>query len=172
MTDSKTPNSDLSTLRSLVEAHATVQQLSEEIARQCKVRQNEVALLKLERGILRFVFPPELASAGSIPKTSRTAIAAHTATNKQAEVYNSFAQVKHATIFESVPLSASQDSDSGERPPIQKLMSCPIFGSNDQVVGVIQISRKAFDEAHAGPDFSDSDLSLLKEISSLLSAAI
>jgi hypothetical protein len=42
------------------------------------VQYNEVALLRLEGGLLRFVFPEHLRTTGAIPLSSK-AVAAHTA---------------------------------------------------------------------------------------------
>ena len=66
------------------------------------VRPNEVALLRLENGLLKFLCPFELSTAGSIPISSSTAVAAHTAVTKKIELFNNFTRVKHASIFESI----------------------------------------------------------------------
>ena len=78
-----------------------------EIARIFSVRQTEVGLLWSEGRFLRFLFPVELQSAGSIPLTS-SAVAARTAATKQAEIFNDFPRVPHHTIFEQIRLNGSQ----------------------------------------------------------------
>lgn len=130
------------------------------LAKMFAVRQTEVALMRLEKGLLRFIFPDELKTAGSIPVSSSSAIAAHTATSKKSEIFNSFARVKHASIFETVKLSVPDDNEvqpQAEQPSIQKLMSAPIVSPENRVVGVLQVCRKGFSLASAGPDFSPED---------------
>jgi hypothetical protein len=125
------------------------------------VRSDEVALLRLENGLLRFLFPVELATAGSIPISSSSAVAAHTAVSRKIELFNNFTQIKHASIFESI----KPGGEPGEqlRPAtIQKLMSAPVLDKNDHALGVIQICRKGFDLASAGPDFTLDDLQKLE----------
>lgn len=122
------------------------------------VRTKEVALLRLENGLLKFLFPEQLKTAGSIPVSSSSAVASHTASAKKIELYNTFAKVKHARVFETVKLTNSEDEDKSEQGAIQKLMSAPILGPEHKVLGVIQVSRKAFDLASAGPDFTLDDM--------------
>ena len=71
------------------------------LAKIFSVQYNEVALLRLEGGLLRFVFPEYLRTTGAIPLSSK-AVAAHTALSKKAEIFNNFARVKHASIFETI----------------------------------------------------------------------
>jgi hypothetical protein len=132
------------------------------LARLFGVRLTEVALLKLEKGLLRFVLPEQLKTAGSIPVSSSSAVAAHTASTKKTELFNSFVKVKHASIFETVKLSTSDESGQQEQGTIQKLMSAPILDTHRKVLGVIQISRKGYDLATSGPDFTQDDLQQLE----------
>jgi len=133
-----------------------------------KVQYTEVALMRLDRGLLRFVFPEHLRTTGAIPLSSK-AVAAHTALSKKAEIFNNFARVKHASIFETIK-PATGDSEEAPPAPIQKLMSVPILDRESNVVGVIQISRKALDPKFA-PDFSREDLHDLEVAAGLLATA-
>jgi hypothetical protein len=45
---------------------------------------------------------------------------------------------------------------------IQKLMSAPVLAGNGEVIGVIQVSRKAPRPAAAGPDFTADHLRKLE----------
>jgi len=109
------------------------------LAKIFRVQYTEVALLRLEGGLLRFVFPEYLRTTGAIPLSSK-AVAAHTALSKKPEIFNNFARVKHASIFETIK---PEDNDETAAPaPIQKLMSVPVMDRDSAVVGVIQISRK------------------------------
>lgn len=134
-----------------------------------RVQYTEVALLRLEGGLLRFVFPEHLRTTGSIPLSSK-AVAAHTALSKKAEIFNNFARVKHASIFETIKPEANGKEEPAAPAPIQKLMSVPIMDKNSSVVGVVQISRKGLDPRFA-QDFSREDLHDLELAAGLLSAA-
>jgi hypothetical protein len=132
------------------------------------VRPNEVALLRLEKGLLKFVFPDQLKTAGSIPVSSSSSVAAHTASTKKTELFNTFAKVKHARVFETVRLGTTEESDHSEQTSIQKLMSAPILDPQKKVLGVIQICRKGFELASAGPDFTLDDLQQLESVARIV----
>ena len=137
------------------------------LAKIFRVQYTEVALLRLEGGLLRFIFPEYLRTTGAIPLSSK-AVAAHTALSKKAEIFNNFARVKHASIFETIK---PEDNEAVAAPaPIQKLMSVPIMDRDSAVVGVIQISRKALDPKFA-QDFSREDLHDLEIVAGLLATA-
>ncbi len=128
-------------------------QLGEELARIFRVKSDEVAILGITRGgnFLQFVLPKELRAIGTIPLNSTSALAARTARDRKADALNNFSAVRHASVFEGVPLGRNP----GEM--IQKIMSVPIL-SDDKVVGVVQISRKGYSTKDAGPDFTQFDL--------------
>jgi GAF domain-containing protein len=131
-----------------------------EIARIFKVKPTEVGFLWLEGDFLKFLYPVELPAAGSIP-ISGSAVAARSASTRQAEIFNNFPRVPHHTIFEQVRLNGTQPLN--EMPdPIQKLMSAPILGDGGVVLGVIQVCRKGMTPGVAGPDFTEDDLELLR----------
>jgi len=138
------------------------------LAKIFRVQYTEVALMRLEKGLLRFVFPEYLRTTGAIPLSSK-AVAAHTALSKKAEIFNNFARVKHASIFETIK-PATNDSEEAPPAPIQKLMSVPIMDKELTVVGVIQISRKGLDPKFA-QDFSREDLHDLEVAAGLLATA-
>lgn len=137
------------------------------LAQILRVRRGEVALLRLEQGSLRFIVPAELRSAGVIPLTG-TAVAARTAATRTALLSNSFARVKHVSLFESVKLGAAEDSEGSEQQPIQKIISVPVANSEGEVLGVVQVSRKGIDPSLAGEDFTGEDLKQLERAAELL----
>ena len=148
----------------------TPDQCCGELSKIFGVRPNEVALLRLENGLLKFLCPFELTTAGSIPISSSTAVAAHTAVTKKIELFNNFTRVKHASIFESIkPGGEKGDQDELRPATIHKLMSAPILDKADKVLGVIQICHKGFDLASAGPDFTLDDLQQLEMAAKTLS---
>jgi hypothetical protein len=125
--------------------------------------------MRLEKGLLSFLYPEQLKTAGSIPVSSSSAVAAHTASTKKTELFNAFVKVKHASIFESVKLNSSEDVERSGQNAIQKLMSAPIIDAQRKVLGVIQVCRKGFDPANAGPDFTLDDLQQLELAAKVLS---
>jgi hypothetical protein len=160
---------NLTPLGSVLSEGITPQEVSKILAEVFRVAQTEVALLKLEGGLLKFIFPEYLRTTGAIPISSK-AVAAHTALSKKPEIFNNFARVKHASIFESIK-SANTDSNVLAVPaPIQKLMSVPILDRHSVVMGVIQISRKGLDGRHT-QDFSREDLHDLELAAGVLAAS-
>jgi len=132
------------------------------VGRIFQVRETEVALLELSGSMLNFVYPAALKTAGAIPISS-SAVAARTARSKQAELFNGFTEVKHFSVFELVKLG-----NSGLDEVIQKLMSVPILTTSREVIGVIQVSRKAPRPEAAGPDFTPDDLRKLESVARLV----
>jgi GAF domain-containing protein len=122
-----------------------------------RVKETEVALLELRGKLLNFLYPPELSAAGAIPISS-SAVAARTASSKKTELFNSFTEVHHSSVFELVKLG----STGLDAQVIQKLMSVPILSTDGKVLGVIQVSRKGPRPAIAGPDFTPSDMAKLE----------
>jgi hypothetical protein len=146
---------NLAPLGSVLEAGITHVDVSMVLAKVFRVQHAEVALLRLEGGLLKFILPDHLRTTGAIPISSK-AVAAHTALSKKPEIFNNFARVKHASIFETIrPVGA--DTEEPLPAPIQKLMSVPILDRNSIVLGVIQISRKGLDPRFT-QDFSREDL--------------
>ena len=131
------------------------------LAKLFAVRLSEVAVMRLDHGLLKFVLPEELKTAGAIPVSSSSAIAARTASTKKAETFNNFTKIKHARVFETVKLISPEDAEKQEQSQIQKLMSVPILNPENKVLGVIQVCRKGFDVSSAGPDFTADDLEKL-----------
>ena len=156
-------------LGSVLGAGVTPLDVSMILARVFKVQHAEVALLRLEGGLLKFVFPEHLRTTGAIPISSK-AVAAHTALSKKAEIFNNFARVKHASIFETIKPVGVQDDAPAQPAPIQKLMSVPILDHQSTVLGVIQISRKGVDPRFT-QDFSREDLHDLEIAAGVLAAS-
>jgi len=149
------------------------EKLAGELAKTFSVQLDEVAVMKLDKNQLVFLYPSKLGQVGSIPLNTSNSVAARTATTKRAEAINNFAQTKHASVFESVKLSDKKSNPSltpggkEEKHVIQKLMTVPVVGPNG-VAGVIQISRKGTSAPAAGNDFTQLDLQKLVTIASTL----
>ena len=140
-----------------------------QLSRSFGVHDDEVAILKLEQNQLKFIYPPQLENVGMIPLSHGHSLAARTANTKRPEIINNFAQMRHASVFESVPVESKTRTGKTERNamPVQKVMSAPVIGAAG-VVGVIQISRKGSTPKAAGADFFPSELSRLSAAASAL----
>jgi hypothetical protein len=149
---------EIEQLAGLDAADSTPESICDSVAKIFHVRETEVGLLELGGRLLSFLYPAELRAAGAIPLSS-SAVAARTARTKLAELFNDFTQVKHFSIFELVKLGDTGLDDQ----VIQKLMSAPVLAKNGEVIGVIQVSRKAPRPAAAG-DFTPDDLRKLKSV--------
>lgn len=138
--------------------------IAHELSRSFGVHDDEVAVFKLEKAQLKFIYPPSLSNVGAIPLSHATSLAARTANTKRPEIMNNFSQMRHANIFESVPVDSKTRSGGTKAEKvamtIQKVMSAPVTAPSG-VVGVIQISRKGTNPKAAGPDFQPSDLQRL-----------
>jgi hypothetical protein len=157
------PARDRGTLEQKFNQAGTPVQCCVELAKLFGLRPDEVALLRLENGLLKFLSPAELSTAGTIPISSSTAVAAHTAVTKKIELFNNFTKIKHASIFESIKPSGEKVEGEDLRPAtIHKLMSAPVLDKTETVLGVVQVSHKGFDLASAGPDFTLDDLEQLE----------
>lgn len=159
--------SALRDLEKIVTESPSPERVSAKLAQILNVSRNEVAMLRVEKGSLRFVFPPELRAAGIIPMSS-SAVAARTLSTGVSLLSNSFARVKHVSLFESVKLGSDDDDSGSGQMPIQKIMSAPISDSAGKVIGVVQISRKGLDSSLAGTDFSNDDLKRLEQAAVIL----
>src|ERR1700684_2678184 len=156
-------------LSSVLSENVTPLDISMVLAKVFKVNYAEVALLRLDGGLLKFIFPEHLRTTGAIPISSK-AVAAHTALSKKAEIFNNFARVKHASIFETIKPVGAETDVATPPAPIQKLMSVPILDRDSTVLGVIQISRKGLDPRFT-EDFSREDLHDLELAAGVLAAS-
>lgn len=158
----------ISDLENMLSEAPSTDRVCLKLAQILRVRRSEVALLRLEKGSLRFVFPPELRAAGVLPLTG-SAVAARTASTRTPLLSNTFMRVKHVSLFEAVKIGAAGEEEdrSQEQMPIQKIMSVPVVNSGN-VMGVVQISRKGLDASLAGADFSGEDLKQLEKAAEII----
>ena len=137
--------------------------LAGEMAKTFGVFDDEVAILRVvNNNHLKFLYPEKLSQVGVIPLNNSSAVAARTVLSRRPEILNNFAQIKHASIFEAVPVQSKTRPRQPEKSAsiIQKIMSAPVLGS-DGVMGVVQVSRKGMSPHAAGRDFMPGDLQKL-----------
>ena len=141
---------------------ATPELACAELSKIFRVQPAEIALMRVEKDVLNFLFPVELKAAGFIPLSSSKAVAARTATTRKVELFNNFVIVQHANVFETIKLAILGQSDAPGANVIQKLMSTPIIDSKHEVLGVVQVCRKGTTQEDAGSDFTLDDLQNLE----------
>lgn len=135
--------------------------LAAEIAKVFGVFDDEVAILRIvNNNHLTFLYPEKLKQVGIIPLNNSTAVAARTALLRRPEVLNNFAQIKHASIFEAVPVQSKNRPPEKSASTIQKIITAPVLGPNG-AIGVVQVSRKGVSPQAAGRDFTPGDLQTL-----------
>ena len=136
-----------------VSAEVSLPVIAEKIAKELRVKADEVAILAVSQRWrhLHFLVPHGLKNVGFIPLTSNSALAARTARDSRPEINNTFSAVRHATVFEGVKAATT----TGES--IQKIISAPILFEG-KVVGVMQVSRKGESLVSAGTDFTPEEL--------------
>lgn len=163
----KAAKTEMGELESMISESAKSDAVCLKLARILFVHRSEIALLRLEKGSLRFIFPVELRSAGVLPLTG-SAVAARTAATRTPLLSNSFMRVRHASLFEAVKLSKGEDEQGMDQMPIQKIMSVPVAVNKGSVFGVVQVSRKGLDPKLAGADFTSEDLKKLEQAAEIL----
>jgi len=147
---------------------ATAELACAELSKIFRVQPAEIALMRVEKDVLNFLFPVELKAAGFIPLSSSKAVAARTATTRKVELFNNFVIVQHANVFETIKLATLGQSDAPGANVIQKLMSTPIIDPKHQVLGVVQVCRKGTTQEDAGSDFTLNDLQNLELAAKIL----
>jgi GAF domain-containing protein len=163
----KAPKAEIADLERMVSDSPSCEVACAKLAQILHVRRGEIALMRLDKGSLRFIYPVELRSAGVLP-LSGSAVAARTASTRTPLLSNNFMRVKHVSLFEAVKLSGSSEEDrSMEQMPIQKIMSVPVIADGN-VFGVVQVSRKGLDASLSGPDFLAEDLKQLEKAADIL----
>jgi GAF domain-containing protein len=166
-TGTKVAKAEMGDLERMLSESPSSESVCVKLAKILHVRRGEVALMRLEKNSLRFVFPVELRSAGVLP-LSGSAVAARTAATRSPLLSNTFMRVKHVSLFEAVRVAAEDDDKRMEQMPIQKIMSVPMVNPEGKVVGVVQISRKGPDPSLSGSDFTGEDLKQLEKAASIL----
>jgi hypothetical protein len=147
---------DWDKFKRLIDQEATPDRVCNELSKLLSVQQDSVALLRLNKGMLSFLYPAHLRTSGLIPISS-PAVAARTAATKTTMLSNNFARVRHASIFEGIK------AEESEPIPIQKMISVPVFGVDREILGVVQVSRKGREASLAGRDFTHDDLHRLED---------
>ena len=119
---------------------------------------DEVAILLTDKDktILSFCQPEYLVDSGMIPISSNDAIVSDVYKNSGDYIENNFQQQKHLNIFETIK------TPENEIKPVWKMIAS-VFADIDEKIGVIELSRRGVQKKMAGADFTQDDLTLLRE---------
>src|SRR6266536_4839320 len=147
---------------------ATPELACAELSRIFRLQPAEIALMRVEKDVLNFLFPTELRVAGFVPLSSSKAVAARTATTRKVELFNNFVIVQHANVFETIKLSTMGQSNIPGANTIQKLMTAPVVDAHHNVAGVLQICHKGLTPDDSGADFTLNDLQNLEIVARTL----
>ena len=127
------------------------------------VNSDEVGILLITSNgkFLRFVAPKKLFKSGAtFPISKRESVSTRVITTLKPDIQNNLSNIKHLSIYEQV--KTSEDKPKA----IQKMLTYPLLSEN-KALGVIQISRKGDTPQQAGPDFTQSDIKKLTDLSPL-----
>src|SRR6266498_409588 len=130
--------SPLAQIEQTLSISATAELACAELSKIFRVQPAEIALMRVEKDVLNFLFPVELQAAGFVPLSSSKAVAARTASTRKVELFNNFMIVQHANVFETIKLSTLGQSNAPGANTIQKLMTAPVVDAHHNVVGVLQ----------------------------------
>lgn len=124
-----------------------------------RITETEVAvLIKTKDGQgLKFAYPPPLATGANIFPLKVWSFAGNVIKSGVGAVDNAFTEKKHLGFYEQIRAEGSK------RGPIQKIMAAPLT-AEDEIFGVVEVSRKGASAGEAGPDFSSADLAALHDI--------
>ena len=140
------------------------------LAKIFRVQYTEVALLRLEDGLLRFVFPEHLRTTGCDSAFQQSRSCAYGIEQESGDLQQLCPREACQHLRDDQAEARMMRTNLRAPAPIQKLMSVPIMDRDSAVVGVIQISRKGLDPRFA-QDFSREDLHDLEVAAGLLATA-
>ena len=121
------------------------------------LKPEEVAifLANKDKSILSFACPEYLVNSGMIPVSSTDAIVSTIFRTGRSVIINGFNQQKHLSVFEVIPTPEKKIS------PIWKMIGC-VVATQEERIGVIELSRRGPSIEEAGEDFSQSNLEFLR----------
>lgn len=142
--------------------------VSTAVSRALDLGPDELAILILspDRLMVRFVYPPELAEGSNTFPVTVVSLANHVIMTRRSLLSNAVREIRHLAFYERIRIR--------ERSPleIQKLLVVPVKGSDGQVRGVIEVSRRGKTRAEAGRDFRLQDQQVLEQLAALAAPAL
>lgn len=131
----------------------TVEQAAEQLAAPLGLAADEVAIQLIvgEGNSLRFLYPRVLLDSGATFPISSTSIAGRSVMLRRATFDNEVNSTRHLLFFERL--------NTGVRPPlpIHKMATIPLL-VGENIIGIVQLSRRSETLEQAGADFTDQDV--------------
>lgn len=131
------------------------------LAKAYSLNPDELAILmiSLDREMLRFVYPPELAKGGSNTfPVAVPSLAGRVAQTGESLLNNDMREVQHLAFYERIPIEGTEPVE------IQKLLVVAVKGPDGHPQAVIEVSRRGVSLEEAGPDFRPEDQLLLERL--------
>ncbi len=121
-------------------------------------RGGQTAILMVDPDLeqLTFAYPEHLARGNTLP-IDRNSFAGQVVLQKAVLRQNNVPAEPHKDFFERIP------DPKGEVRPIQKMIASPLFGSQGQVIGVVEVSRTGRESAGQEANFTPQDVSNLEK---------
>ena len=120
-----------------------------------------ILLLSSDRVMVRFVYPPEMAVSSNTFPVTVLALANYVIKSGRSLLSNAVREIRHLAFYERVRIQ-------GQSPRvIQKLLVVAFKGSDGQVKGVIEVSRRGESREAAGQDFRPEDQQVLEQLAAL-----
>lgn len=129
--------------------------LAEALAGESRNGQTAILMVDEDLAHLTFAYPEHLAQGNVLP-IDQTSFAGQVVLKKSVLLENSVPREPHKDFFERIP------DPTGEVRPIQKMIASPLFDGNQEVIGVIEVSRTGSESAGADANFSARDVENLK----------
>ena len=121
-------------------------------------RNGQTAILMVDRDLnhLAFAYPEHLAQGNVLPIDNKS-FAGQVVLKKSVLIENSVPKEPHKDFFERIP-----DPEGNVR-SIQKMLASPLFGPDQEVIGVVEVSRTGTESAGADANFTARDVENLKK---------
>ena len=123
-----------------------------------EARNGQTAILMVDDDLthLIFAYPEHLARGNALP-IDKGSFAGQVVLKKAVLLENSVPREPHKDFFERIP------DPSGAVRPIQKMIASPLFDKDEQVIGVIEVSRAGGENAGADANFTARDVENLEK---------
>ena len=124
-----------------------------------------IFLANKDKTVLSFACPAYLVNSGMIPVISTEAFSASIFQSGRGLLENNIQLHKHLSLFEIIR------TPDNEIKPVWKMMGA-LLKVEDEKIGVIEISRRAVNQADAGEDFTERELEFLENTTAKLATFI
>ncbi len=121
-------------------------------------RNGQTAILMVDQDLshLTFAYPEHLARGNVLPIDNKS-FAGQVVLKRSILVENSVPEEPHKDFFERIP------DPEGKVRSIQKMIASPLFGKDQEVIGVVEVSRTGSESVSVDANFTPRDVENLKK---------